>query len=151
MGFSSFIEGPLLWIVFLLFIIGIIARIVFFFFEIIKSSRDKDYRLRYSLATFGRSLLPFHNAVIKKPIYAIVRYVFHICLIAVPIWLSGHIALWEESRFELTWRSLPDAWADWMTLLLLGLAIYFLISHQWNTFFGKPSCHVQDSVDGIVV
>jgi len=127
MDFSSFIEGPLLWIVFLVFIIGIIARIVFFFFEIIKSSRDKDYRLRYSFATFGRSLLPFHNAVIKKPIYAIVRYVFHICLIAVPIWLSGHIALWEESRFELTWRSLPDAWADWMTLLLLGLVIYFLI------------------------
>jgi len=127
MDFSSFIEGPLLWIVFLVFIIGVIARIVFFFFEIIKSSRDKDYRLRYSLATFGRSLLPFHNAVIKKPIYAIVRYIFHICLIVVPVWLSGHIALWEESRFELSWRSLPDAWADWMTLLLLGLVIYFLI------------------------
>jgi len=118
MDFSSFIEGPLLWIVFLIFIIGIIARVVFFFFEITKSSRDKDYKLRYSLATLGRSLLPFHNAVIKKPIYAVVRYIFHICLIAVLVWLSGHIALWEESRFELTWRSLPDAWADWMTLLL---------------------------------
>jgi len=88
---------------------------------------------------------------LKKPIYAVVRYIFHICLIAVPVWLAGHIALWEESRFELNWRALPDAWADWMTLLLLGLAIYFLISHQWSTFFGKPSCHVQDSVDGIVV
>jgi NAD-dependent dihydropyrimidine dehydrogenase PreA subunit/nitrate reductase gamma subunit len=127
MEFLSFIEGPLLWIVFLLFIIGIIIRIVFFCFEIIKSSRDKDYRLRYSLATFGRSLLPFHNAFRKKPLYATLRYIFHICLIAVPIWFSGHIALWEESRFEWTWRSLPDAWADYMTLLLLGLATYFLI------------------------
>ena len=127
MNFSSFIEGPLLWTVFLLFIIGITVRIVFFFFEIIKSSKDKDYKLWYSLVTFGRSLLPFHNAARKKPIYATLRYIFHICLIAVPVWLSGHIALWEESRFELTWTSLPDAWADWMTLLLLGLAIYFLI------------------------
>lgn len=127
MDFSSFTEGPLLWIVFLVFIIGIITRLVFFFFEIIKSSRDKDYRWRYSLATFGRSLLPFHNAVIKKPMYATLRYLFHICLIAVPIWFSGHIALWEESRFEWTWGSLPDAWTDWMTLLLLGLATYFLI------------------------
>jgi Pyruvate/2-oxoacid:ferredoxin oxidoreductase delta subunit len=127
MDFSSFIESPLLWIIFLLFIVGIIARISFFLFEIIKSSRDKEYRLRYSFATFGRSLLPFHNAVIKKPLYSILRYIFHICLITVPIWLAGHIALWEESRFELTWRSLPDAWADWMTLLLLGLAVYFLI------------------------
>lgn len=127
MDFSSFTEGPLLWIVFLVFIIGIITRLVFFFFEIIKSSRDKDYRWRYSLATFGRSLLPFHNAVIKKPMYATLRYLFHICLIAVPVWFSGHIALWEESRFEWAWGSLPDAWADWMTLLLLGLAVYFLI------------------------
>ena len=127
MDFSSFIEGPLLWIVFLLFIVGVIARIVFFFFEIIKSSRDKDSGLRYGFATFGRSLLPFHNAAIKKPLYAFLRYIFHICLFAVPIWLAGHIALWEESRFEWTWRSLPDAWADWMTLLLLGLAIYFFI------------------------
>lgn len=127
MDFLSFIEGPLLWIVFLLFIIGIIIRIIFFFFEIIKSSRDKDHRLRYSLATFGRSLLPFHNAFRKKSLYATLRYIFHICLIVVPIWFSGHIALWEESRFEWAWRALPDTWADWMTLLLLGLAIYFLI------------------------
>jgi len=57
MDFSSFIEGPLLWIVFLVFIIGSIARIVFFFFEIIKGSGDKDYRLRYSLTTL-RAFLP---------------------------------------------------------------------------------------------
>ena len=127
MDFASFIEGRLLWIVFLIFIIGIITRVVFFFFEIIKSSRDKDYRWGYILATFGRSLLPFHNAVIKKPIYSTLRYIFHICLIVVPIWLSGHIGLWEESRFEWAWTALPDAWADWMTLLLLALATYFLI------------------------
>ena len=127
MNFSSFVEVPLLWIVFLILIIGITIRIIFFFFETIKSSRGKDHRLRYNLATFGRSLLPFHNAARKKSIYAIVRYIFHICLIAVPIWFSGHIALWEMSRFEWTWVALPDAWIDWMTLVLLGLAIYFLI------------------------
>ena len=77
MGFSSFIEGPLLWIVFLLFIIGIIARIVFFFFEIIKSSRDNDYKLRYSFATFGRSLLPFHNAVKKTYLCSCALYIPH--------------------------------------------------------------------------
>jgi len=127
MDFSSFTEGPLLWIVFLVFIIGIITRLVFFFFEIIKNSRDKDHRWRYSVATLGRSFLPFHSAVGNKPLYGTLRYIFHICLIVVPIWFSGHIALWEESRFEWTWRSLPDAWTDWMTLLLLGLATYFLI------------------------
>jgi len=127
MDFSSFVEGPLLWIVFLLVIAGIIARVVFFFYAIIQSGKDRDSSWRYSLATFGRSLVPFHNAVTKRPLYAILRYIFHICLIVVPVWLSGHIALWEESRFGWAWSALPDAWADWMTLLLLALAAYFLI------------------------
>jgi Pyruvate/2-oxoacid:ferredoxin oxidoreductase delta subunit len=41
--------------------------------------------------------------------------------------MNGHIVLWEESRFEWSWASLPDAWVDFMTLLLLGIAAYFLI------------------------
>jgi Pyruvate/2-oxoacid:ferredoxin oxidoreductase delta subunit len=127
MDFGSFVEGPLLWIVFLIFIIGIIIRVAFFFYAIIKSGKDKDFRWSYILATFGRSFLPFHKAVAKKPIYTTLRYIFHICVIVVPIWLSGHISLWEESRFEWGWRPLPDAWADWMTLLLLALAAYLLI------------------------
>jgi len=48
-------------------------------------------------------------------------------MLIVPIWFSGHIVLWSESRFEWEWVELPDAWADWMTLVLLGLATYFLI------------------------
>ncbi len=127
MDFGSFVEGPLLWIVFSIVITGVIARFVFFFYAIIKSGKDRDFRWLYSLATFGRSFVPFHNAVAKKPSYAVLRYIFHICLILVPVWLSGHIALWEESRFEWAWSALPDLWADWMTLLLLALAAYFLV------------------------
>jgi formate hydrogenlyase subunit 6/NADH:ubiquinone oxidoreductase subunit I len=127
MDFGSFVEGPLLWIVSSVFITGVLARVGIFFSIILKGNNDKHPRWRHILATLGRSLLPFHNAVNKKPIYATLRYIFHICLIVVPIWLSGHIILWEESRFGWTWTALPDVWADWMTLLLLFLTAYFLI------------------------
>ena len=127
MDFSSFVEGPLLRIIFLLFMVAIIIRIAFFFSTLLKSSRGKGSRWKYLAATLSRSLLPFHNGATKKPVYATVRYIFHVCLIAIPVWLSGHIALWEESRFQWSWTALPDTWADWMTLLLLGLAAYFLI------------------------
>jgi NAD-dependent dihydropyrimidine dehydrogenase PreA subunit len=127
MDFYSFVEGPLVWISFLIFIIGIIIRLVFFFTAITKSGLDKDSTWGHSVAAFGRFLLPFHKAVLKKPVYSILRYIFHLCLIVVPIWLSGHIVLWSESRFEWEWAALPDVWADWMTLVLLGLTVYFLI------------------------
>jgi len=129
MDFYSFIEGPLLWIVFLIFTVGIIARVAFFVWTIITSNKDKEFQWAYISATLGRLFVPFHKAIINKPFYATLRYMFHICLVVVPIWFSGHIALWAESRFEWEWIALPDTWADWMTLVLLALAIYFLIMH----------------------
>lgn len=127
MDFGSFAEGPLLWIVSIIFTGGIITRFAFFLYKIRKSEKHKDSGWIYILATFGRLFIPLHKAVIKKPVYVSLRYIFHICLVVVPIWLSGHIVLWEESRFGWYWAAIPDAWADWMTLLFLGLAAYFLI------------------------
>jgi len=127
MDSGSFVEGPLLWMISLVFSMAIIIRIAFFFYTILKSSTGNGSRWKYVAAAVSRSLLPFHNGASRKPVYAALRCIFHVCLIATPIWLSGHIALWEESRFRWSWAALPDPWADWMTLLLLGLAAYFLI------------------------
>jgi len=127
MDFESFVEGPLLWIVSLMFIAGLVARAVYFSLAIAKGGSRKNVGETNLTAIFALSLLPFHKAVVKRPIYATLRFLFHICLIVVPIWLGGHIVLWEESRLEWSWASIPDIWADWMTLLLLGLAAWFLI------------------------
>jgi len=127
MNFGSFVEGPLLWIVFLIFIIGILTRLAFFSAAIIGDSKNKEYRWPYVIASFLRSLVPFHMAATKRPIYAVLRYIFHACLIIVPIWYSGHISLWEESSLEWSWTPIPDVWADWMTNILAALILYFII------------------------
>jgi nitrate reductase gamma subunit len=129
MDFYSFVEGPLLWIAFLTFIIGTLLKVALFIFV----SRKKDkiiyqyFNWRYVLATLGRWFLPLNKDVVKNPIFTILGYIFHICLIVLPIWLAGHITLWEESWFEWSWTSLPDGLADWMTLIFLGIALYFLL------------------------
>jgi nitrate reductase gamma subunit len=129
MDFYSFVEGPLLWIAFLTFIIGTVMRIAMF----LAISRKRDqvmYRYfswKYVFATLGRWLLPLNKDVAKNPVFAILVYVFHICLLVVPIWLSGHIILWEESRFGWSWSPIPESWADWMTLVLLGIAVFFFL------------------------
>jgi ferredoxin len=127
MNIESFVEGPLLRAVFVVFIIGIIFRFSLFISAIIKSSEGKPFRWKYLLSVIARAFFPFHSAATKRPVYSTLRYIFHICLIAVPIYLPGHIALWEESRFEWTWFSLPYIWADWLTLLIIALATYFFI------------------------
>ena len=127
MSFGSFVEGPLLRVAFTLFFLGIAARLSFSFSAILGSAGDKAPRWRYVLLSMARSFVPFHMGIRKKPIYASLRYIFHICLFVVPVFLFEHIVLWEESRFEWGWSSLPGLWADRLTLVvLLVLLVFFL-------------------------
>jgi formate hydrogenlyase subunit 6/NADH:ubiquinone oxidoreductase subunit I len=127
MDLSIFAEGPLLWIVFLLFLTGVTARLLFFGIKILTSPKGDQGRLGFSAPVFGRFLLPFHKAIAKKPLYAVIRYVFHLSLFIVPIWLAGHVSLWEESRLGWTWSTIPDKLADWTTILVIVIAAFFLI------------------------
>ena len=127
--FLAFAEGPLLWVVFVFFGAGLLLRTVFFVLSIIRRRPSLNPHPAFNASPFLilRLLLPFHNAVLKKPFYSLLRYVFHICLFVVPIWYAGHVSLWEESRFEWYWTPLPDNWADTMTLMVLAICCYFLL------------------------
>jgi len=125
MNFDRFVEGPLLWAVFLIFMTGIAGRFAFFCSAIVAGARGKDSGWRHVLYSLIRSLLPFHSSFRTRPLYATLRYIFHVCLVTVPAFLYGHVVLWEESRFEWGWMTLPDVWADRMTILVLCLSGYF--------------------------
>lgn len=129
MDFYSFVEGPLLWTAFLIFIIGSLMRAALFFFVSRKNDRVvyQYFSWKYVFATMGRWLLPINRDIVKNPFFAIAGYIFHICLIAIPIWFSGHITIWEESRFEWSWSPLPDGLIDWMTLIFLAIAVFFFL------------------------
>jgi nitrate reductase gamma subunit len=129
MAFAAFVEGPLVWIAFLTFLFGSALRLLFFF----TLSRKKDkpiyrfFSLKWMLLSIVRWLFPANVDIKKNPIFSSLGYIFHICLLAVPLFYSAHVFLWEESRFKWKWWSMPDKWADWMSLILLGIAIFFII------------------------
>lgn len=129
MDFYLFVEGPLLWIAFLTFFIGSFMRAALFFFISRRSDRIiyRYFSWKSLFATLGRWLLPINRDVVKNPVFTIFGYLFHICLIVVPIFFSGHVMLWEESRFEWSWSTLPESLADWMTLLFLAIALFFML------------------------
>jgi ferredoxin len=140
MDFYSILEGPLLWIVFLVFFAGLLIRSLLFLWVLIRTnSRHAEKRQSSSLTILARFFLPLHKAFVKKPFYSAVRYIFHLCLFIVPIGVSGHIILWSESRFEWEWAALPDVWADWMTLIFLALAAYFLLRRLFSTRIRRNS------------
>jgi ferredoxin len=126
-SFLYFTETTLLYIVAVFFIAGVFYRSLIFVYHIYRQREHSRYNLWYRFLTLGGVFIPFHRAVLKRPVYAFIRYAFHACLIIVPIWFSGHIYLWEESRFEWYWIPLPDVWADRMTLFVLAACVYFFV------------------------
>ena len=124
---NLFIEGPLLVIALGIFAIGVLWRFVFFVYALFRKDGEPEAKRKNAPIHLGRFFLPFHMGILKEPLYGALRYVFHLCLIIVPIGLSGHILLWEESRFGWSWSGLPDAYADWMTLVVLVLAAFFIV------------------------
>ena len=122
-------EGPLLWVSLGIFVLGLVARGAMFLGE----SREKDkifwqhFKWKWVLATMGKWLIPANRTVAKDPVFCILAYVFHVCLIVVPIWCLPHIVYWETSRFSLSFSALPEGVADWMTLAVLAIAVYLFL------------------------
>ena len=121
-----FLTGPMLWATFIIFIGGLMIRLVFLY----RLSQKKD-RVIYNHTDLGWGmksillwLVPFGSASMRQqPIFTVVVFVFHLTLLAVPLFLNAHNILWDEA-FGISLWSMPDVWADVMTLLLIGSALF---------------------------
>jgi nitrate reductase gamma subunit len=124
----AFIKGPLLWIALWIFTIGTILK-VFWLFSI-SFKKDKiiyqHLNWKYIFKSIIHWVFPLNKAVLKNPFFTLLSYIFHICLIGVPIWLEAHIMLWKESWLGWSWAPMPSGLADWMTLACIAIGLYLL-------------------------
>lgn len=147
MDFYAIVEGPLLWVSIGTFVVGLITRAAMF----ITDSRQKDkifwqhFKWKWVFATMGKWLLPANRTVAKDPVFCILAYIFHICLLVVPIWCLPHVINWENSVFNWSWATLPNGSADWMTLTVLAIGAYLLarrLTSKDLRFLSTPSDYV---------
>ena len=127
-GLYDFVRGPLAWVAFGIFIVGSLYRVI----AMLRLARQKDIwvyeytSLYYAIRSIFHWLVPFANINSReRPVFTIVTFAFHICLLAVPIFLLAHVILWEES-FNISWWTLPESVADIMTLVVVAGCVYFL-------------------------
>ncbi|HIE11963.1 MAG TPA: nitrate reductase [Desulfotomaculum sp.] len=122
-----FVRGPLVWVAFIVFIVGSIYKICGL---ISVAKKDKVvlsyFSLKYSLRSILHWLVPFGSRNWRRqPVLTIVTFAFHICLISIPIFLLAHNILWYES-WGISWWTLPEGTADVMTLIVIAGCVYFL-------------------------
>ncbi len=128
-GIYNFVSGPLVWVAFIVFILGSLYRLI----DMIRLVNKKEKFIfsymswKYSLRSILHWLIPFGSEGWKvNPKLTIVTFLFHICLLTVPIFLLSHNILWDES-WNVSWWSLPDSVADIMTLIVILCCIFFLM------------------------
>ncbi len=124
----EFLSGPALWITFVIFLGGLIVRLTFLF----GLSQGKD-RILYNHINMGWGLksilhwlIPLGSVSLRsQPIFSIMVFVFHFCLLALPLFLGAHNLLWDES-FGVSLWSMPDTWAEILTIVFICSGAFLL-------------------------
>ncbi len=128
----EFVSGPLAVISFAVFFLGVVARIIWYVKGLDWRLDRVAYTKKFGAGIKGAArslfhwLLPFNHTTAKHPIFMGVTYLFHLCLITAPIFLIAHVVLIEES-WNISWITIPDRVADYMTLVIIVAGIFFLI------------------------
>lgn len=128
-AFIRFITGPMVWISFLIFFIGVIFKL----YQVMKLVNEKENFIytylsaRYSFRSIFAWLIPFFPASTRKsPVFYSISYLFHLLLFLVPIFLLAHVVL-LETAMNWSWMTLNDTLADGLTLVILFSLLFFMI------------------------
>lgn len=125
----NFVSGPLAWLAFILFFGGCLYRLVRLFM-LVKEKEPFIFTYmswKYSLRSIFHWIIPFGTVNWRRhPVLTIVTFVFHLGLVIVPVFLLSHVILWDEA-LNLSWWTLPDAWADVLTVVVIIGCVFFLV------------------------
>ncbi|MGD9300898.1 MAG: hypothetical protein PVI13_04945, partial [Desulfobacterales bacterium] len=129
----EFVTGPLVWLSFGVFFIGLIVRAVLY----IRGLDWKLDRVTYSVNTnFGvrgavRSILfwlfPYGTRSWRNnPWFTLWVFLMHIGLLITPVFLLGHNVLMRE-RLGFSLWTLPDGVADFLTVMVMVSVIFLVL------------------------
>ncbi len=128
-GLYLFLAGPGVWLSAAICMVGLLAKAAF----LLGLSRERD-RVFWDHVNPGwgtRSvlhwLLPFGSVSLQQnPVFAGAIFLFHLCLLAAPIFLVAHNLLVEEALgFSLP--TLPDQLADAGAILVVASGVFLLV------------------------
>ena len=125
----NFVSGPLAWLAFTVFVGGSLYRLITLFALIHKKEKFiySYFSLKYSFRSIIHWITPFATENMRRnPLFTIVTFAFHICLVLTPVFLLAQITMIDES-WDLSWWNLSDGAAATMTLIVIACCLFFLV------------------------
>jgi nitrate reductase gamma subunit len=129
----EFVTGPLAWLAFIVFFVGIVVKLVLYVrgldwkLDRVTYSVNTSYGVRGALRSIGFWLMPYGTQSYRNnPGFTLALFVMHIGLILTPIFLLGHNILLEE-RWGVSLPSLPEGATDVLTVGVIAAALLLLL------------------------
>ena len=132
----EFVSGPLFWVSVVIFVAGFVFRTVRLFQLTERKQvvlcpvtipKDKPASSVSADEVKFEKIARFQNSVFgRHPVMVMATALFHFCLFAAPLLLMAHNLLIRRS-FGIGLPSLPDGLVDFMTLIVLGGGLFFLV------------------------
>ena len=124
-------RGPLVWATLIVFLSATIFRMAILFRT--KGGHRSIYpaqSMGHGIRALFHGLVPFASTYMRShPVFAVVTFTFHLCLLLVPVFLLAHTVLWYES-WEVIWWSLPDMLADVMTIWVILACVILMVRRR---------------------
>jgi nitrate reductase gamma subunit len=127
MNMYELVSGPLVWLAFLVFFGGCVYRLAWLLLAARKDRVVYPYMsLKYGLRSILHWVVPFASVNMRKhPVMTTVTFLFHLCLLATPIFLTAHVVMMRES-WGIKWWTLPPLAADIMTVVVVVGGLFFI-------------------------
>ena len=128
-------RGPLLKLALLIMAAGLVRAFALQLWELGQAwTRAGDQVVSWP-AVVKRSLvwlLPWrYLGPEARRLYNLTSFVFHVGIILVPVFLAGHVAIWEQG-LGFGWITLPPAAADVLTVLTMIAVVGLLVGRGAN-------------------
>ena len=130
----EFGRGPLFRLTFCLMVLGLLRVVVLTTAAIVEAYRRNPDRIvpwkALARQTLGW-LLPLGRLWRSRPAYSLTSFLFHLGLLAVPLFLAAHVRLWREA-VGFAWPALPRQPADYLTLLTIAAGLGLFVGRVWH-------------------
>jgi len=124
----EFARGPLFLFAFSFMVLGLLRHLLITSWQVFAAMRragDKNLPYKKILVSTLKWLFPL-SKIGDQILFSLTSILFHIAIIIVPIFLAGHIALWE-SGFGVSWIAISNKTADILTLLAIVSAVALVL------------------------
>ena len=129
----EFVTGPLAWISFVIFGVGLLYRLVWYIrglnwqMDRVTYTKNVAYGIKGALRSVFFWLVPFGTHSWRfYPGFTVMVFVFHACLLLTPVFIPGHNILLLE-RFGFSLPTISEGLADAMTMAVIVAAVFIVL------------------------